>query len=296
MKKPHPYDRSALLHTGNSVYRRTLKRLVIDQIKEDCGKGDQTVQLLKKKGTTIRAALTAKQNGIIAGIEEILWVSHKIGLKGTATVHDGAKITAGQKIIFLEGSVEKILGAERILLNIMQRMSGIATKTHLLSRKIKKYNVRIAGTRKTPLGLLDKKAIAVGGGLTHRLSLEDGILIKNTHWLLQKKWPVVKTRLYGVEVRTEKELTAALALFQKLPKNTAKALLIDNQKPLRIKNLLKKIVPAVRKQIICEASGGITEKNSTAYAKSGVDVISMGALTHSVKALDLSLKIENKHR
>lgn len=291
MHHPHPYDRSKELHTKTALYQKTLTRFILEQIKEDCGEKDLTTALLKNLQKKIRAVITAKQDGMIAGVEEILWTSKKIGLKAKPFAKDGDMVQKGQKICVFEGSVEKILGAERTLLNIMQRMSGIATVTNRLSQKIKKYGVRIAGTRKTPLGLIDKKAIAVGGGLTHRLSLNDGILIKNTHWLLQKQWPVRDTRFYGIEIRTEKELQTALALLKKLNKKTLKALLIDNQKPLRIKKLLKKIPKTLRTEITCEASGGITEKNIMAYAQSGVDILSLGALTHSVKALDLSLKI-----
>lgn len=293
MHNTHPYDRSRFLHTDNPLYRQALERFVMAQIKEDCGKKDRTTDLLKNTKKKICAMLIAKQNGIIAGIEEILWIAKKIGLTTQPLIKDGKKIKKGQKICILKGTIQKILGAERTLLNTLQRMSGIATITHALSEKIKKSGVRIAGTRKTPLGLLDKKAIAVGGGLTHRLSLDDGILIKNTHWLLQKNWPVINTRFYGIEIRTIEELQTALELFKKLNKKTIKALLIDNQKPHRIKKLLKKIPPKLRTKIICEASGGITKKNITHYAKSGVDVLSLGALTHSVKALNLSLKIEN---
>lgn len=291
MHSTHPYDRSRFLTTEVPLYRQTLERFIMAQMKEDCGKQDRTTTLLKNPQKKIRAVIITKQNGIIAGIEEILWASKKVGISIQSIVKDGDKIQKGQKICILKGTIQKILGAERTLLNTLQRMSGIATITHALSEKIKKTGVRIAGTRKTPLGLLDKKAIAVGGGFTHRLSLDDGILIKNTHWLLQKKWPVMNTRFYGIEIRTTEELQTALELFKKLNKKTVKALLIDNQKPHRIKKLLKKIPPKLRTKIICEASGGITKKNLSHYAKSGVDVLSLGVLTHSVKALDLSLKI-----
>ena len=217
---------------------------------------------------------------------------------------DGQPITKGTNILALSGKARTLLKIERIVLNMLQRMSGIATATGGIIRKTRN-KVAVAPTRKTVLKYLDKKAVYAGGGATHRIGLHDAILIKDNHLaILKKKYgnymeKAVKEAekkqkhagFIGIEVKSLKEALEAAHAGRKI-KKVPFILLLDNMKP----NKIKEIVAALRKEglrsnVLLEASGGINEKNAGAYAQTGVDVISMGSLTHSVKALDMSMEI-----
>jgi nicotinate-nucleotide pyrophosphorylase (carboxylating) len=185
-------------------------------------------------------------------------------------------------LLKLNGTIKNILKTERTALNILQRMSGIATETNKLVKKIKHKSL-LCSTRKTQWGLLDKKAVMLGGGGTHRLGLHDFILVKDNHLAATDKinWQKLSKKFWEIEVDSTKQ---ALVFARYNPD----AIMLDNFKPQTIKRTIKKLSP----QIIFEASGGITESNLFEYAKTGVDVISMGSLTHSTKSLNINLQVD----
>ncbi len=262
-------------------YKRQVKWLVDFMLNEDLDtKGDITTNTVIKNNPKVTAIITAKETGIIAGLEEIKWITMAYGLQLTAYTKDGQKTKKNEKIIKLSGRIKDILKLERTILNILQRMSGIATQTNKLTTK---NGPLLCSTRKTQWGLLDKKAVTLGGGGTHRLGLYDWILIKDNHIKQISDFRFQISDFYEIECKAEKQ---ALGLAKQNPG----ALMLDNMKPEKIKKLVKQI-NKINPNIIIEASGGITEKNIHEYQKTGVDIISLGSLTHSAKSLDISLNI-----
>ena len=266
---------------SNLKYNTQVKWFTDFMLQEDLGEtGDITSDTVLKNNPKVTAIITAKEKGVIAGLEEIKWLLTAYSLQLTAFTKDGNKIKKDEKIIKLSGNIKTILKLERTILNILQRMSGIATQTNKLTTK---NSPLLCPTRKTQWGLLDKKAVVLGGGGTHRLGLYDWILIKDNHLKITNFQLLIFKKFYEVECKDEKQVFE----FAKLNPG---AIMLDNMKPKKI----KKLVPQIRKinpNIILEASGGITEKNIKGYQKTGVDVISLGSLTHSTKVLDLSLNI-----
>jgi len=289
----------------NPTYKRQLKTLTTFFINEDLGgKGDVTSDLMIKNNKIVTAKIIAKESGILAGLTEVIWLASSYKLQVTSYKNDGDKIMREQNLFKLKGRIKTILQLERTLLNILQRMSGIATQTNKLV-KLTNNKVLICPTRKTQWGLLDKKAVTLGGGGTHRLGLYDWPLIKDNHLKIANfKFQI--SNFHEIEVTNEKELLQAL-------KHNPGAIMLDNFSPTKIKKiftllnrpLAEPLLPVGKRRqfnrankyylninkTIIEASGGINEKNIAEYAKTGVDVISIGALTHSTKALDISLDI-----
>lgn len=279
------FNQKEKLTLKNRKYFRQVKWLVNFMLDEDLDKiGDITSDTLIKNNKKITAIIKAKETGIIAGIEEIKWLAIGYRIQVTGYKKDGGRVKKGDKIIKLTGNIKTILKLERTILNILQRMSGIATETARLSKLCP--NILICPTRKTQWGLLDKKAVTVGGGGTHRLGLYDWILVKDNHIKCtnyEMNTKLRTTKFWEIEVKNKKELKKALIL-------KPNAIMLDNMMPKQIKNILK-ILKKTHIDIIFEASGMINEHNIKQYAKSGVDVISLGALTHSAKALDICLDI-----
>ena len=294
------WDRSRFLTIKNKDYLDYAKKLINGQLKEDIGNGDITTNSLIEEGKKIKAFVIVKQDGIVAGIEE----AFLFGLNIRKIKNDGDKAKKGEAIIEIYDDAKKILAYERTLLNIMQRMSGIATAAYN-TKKIIGNKCFISGTRKTLFGLLDKKALSVGGALTHRISLNDSILIKDNHLELlnnniKKALELAnksnKARYIEIEVKNENEALEAANVINKLKTKKLFAIMFDNMDTSTIKSTIIKINNKIRdnnskKRILFEASGGINEKNVMEYSKTGVDVISLGYLTHSAKALDISLGI-----
>lgn len=263
---------------------------------EDIGQGDVTVAAVIPPNVTAKAELVAKEDGVVAGIEEATILAEYLGLKVVPKVSDGFKIKNMQVLAEISGDAQTILTVERTMLNLLSRMSGIATRTANLNQKLQKAGVktRIAATRKTVPGLLffDKKAIVIGGGDPHRLHLDDMLLIKDNHLALvgsveeavkKAKEKASFTKKIEVEVATVKDAIKAA-------KAGADIVMLDNFSPKDAKAASE----ALRRagiNVFLEASGGITEDNLLDYAAANVDVISLGALTHSVKGLDISLEI-----
>lgn len=274
--------------------------LVVDQaLAEDLGWGDITTQALIPPEWQGRASIVARSSGILAGTEVAGMVFHRVdsSIKFEALVSDGAGLKPGDIIARVEGGVAGILKAERVALNFLQRLSGIASETHRYVEAIRGLNVRIMDTRKTTPGLrfLEKYAVRIGGGYNHRLHLGDGILIKDNHLAVlrskdmsmkevvteakQKAPHILKIE---VEVKTAEEALEAVDAG-------ADIVLMDN---MSLKEM-RHTVGLIGGRALVEASGGITLDNVHRVAETGVDFISIGALTHSAKVLDISLKLES---
>tara|TARA_Y100000310_G_scaffold345853_1_gene471420 strand:- start:4963 stop:5853 length:891 start_codon:yes stop_codon:yes gene_type:complete len=287
------FDRGNTLNLKNKEYHSYINNLFNSQLNEDIDKGDITTDSLIDKNKKIKATIIAKQEGIVAGIEEskLMTKNEKVKIRKK----DGSRVKNKDIIMEIYGNARKIMRYERTLLNILQRMSGIATLTYNIKKLAK--NCFIAATRKTLPHLIDKKAVAVGGALTHRINLNDFILIKDNHLAIlgndiEKALKLTnnKSEYVEIEVKNEKEALRAAKAINKLKSKKLFAILFDNMKASAIKSTIKKI--NTHKIILFEASGNINETNVNKYSKTGVDIVSLGLLTHSAKVLDISLEIE----
>jgi nicotinate-nucleotide pyrophosphorylase (carboxylating) len=279
------------------VPREVLEEKLKQILAEDVGKGDVTSEAVVPAGVTVEAEVIAKEAGVAAGIEETVIFAESLGLNVKAEVMDGDEVKSGTVILKISGNARTILSAERTMLNLLSRMSGIATATRRLTEKLRKANLtaKVAATRKTAPGLLyfDKKAVVVGGGDPHRLRLDDMILIKDNHVAIagSVENAVKKAKASGSSKKIEAEVTS-VADALKAAAAGADIVMLDNFSPKQV----REAVEALKKagffgKVLLEVSGGITEQNLLEYASAQVDVISMGALTHSVKALDISLEV-----
>jgi nicotinate-nucleotide pyrophosphorylase (carboxylating) len=265
---------------------------------EDTAHGDTTSEALIPHDLTGKAELLAKETGILAGIDVAVRVFQRIDPLATADIYirDGKNIKAGDIIGTITGSVIAIMKAERVALNFLQRMSGIASTTEKYVTEVEGLPVKILDTRKTTPGLrtLEKYAVRTGGGQNHRLHLGDGVLIKDNHIAalramgLNLRDIITKARQnipegtdIEIEVTNTKEALEAL-------KAGADIIMLDNMTPSE----MRQVVNLVEGQAKIEASGGVTLENVHQIAMTGVDYISVGALTHSYKALDISLEME----
>ncbi|KAA5805682.1 carboxylating nicotinate-nucleotide diphosphorylase [Thermoanaerobacterium thermosaccharolyticum] len=272
------------------IDRLIAQRLIDSYLLEDLAWGDITTDMLVPKGTKSKGYVYAKDDGIIAGIDVFLMVFNTIDndIEYKKYFKDGEAIKKGDLILETYGDLNSCLKAERVALNLIQRMSGIATYVRKLSDMIKGTNARLTDTRKTMPGLryFDKYAVSVGGGVNHRYNLSDGILIKDNHIkavggiknaLTMIKSGISHTKKVEIEVETIHELKEAL-------KYGADIIMLDNMTI----DMMKEAVEITNGRAILEASGNINESNILDVAKTGVDIISIGAITHSVKALDIS--------
>ncbi len=281
------------------IPRAILQNILLKFIEEDVGFGDITTENLIPFGIEAKAEIIAKENLVVAGIEEVKILFELMGVQVTEAVKDGEEVKAGKIIMKLEGDARNILTAERTALNLLMRMSGIATATRRLIEKIRKagFHSCIAATRKTAPGLryFDKKAILIGGGDTHRLRLDDAVLIKDNHIAIiggvkkairLAKKSVSFAKKIEIEVRSPKEALDAA-------KAGADIIMLDNMSIEEVEESMKLLeAENLRSNVIIEISGGVTEENILNYAKMKPDVISIGYLTHSVKSVDISLKIK----
>jgi len=279
------------------VPRRIMEEKLKQILFEDIGQGDVTATAVIPPKLQVKAEVIAKEDGVVAGIEEATILAEYMGLEVRAKATDGEKIKNKQVLLQISGDAQTILSVERTLLNVLSRMSGIATKTRVLTEKLQKAKVkaRIAATRKSAPGLLyfDKKAVVIVSGDPHRLHLDDMILIKDNHLAIvgsveeavkRAKANASFTKKIEVEVTNiEDALTAADA--------GADIVMLDNFSPKQVKAAGEKLRKAGFTNVLLEVSGGITAENLLDYASSQVDIISLGELTHSVKALDISLEI-----
>jgi len=279
------------------VPRRIVEEKLKQILADDIGQGDVTAAAVIPANSTVKAEVIAKEEGVVAGIEEATYLLEYLGLTVRAKVADGEKIKNKQVLMQISGDGQTILSGERTMLNLLSRMSGIATKTRMLIEKLEKVNAKtkIAATRKSAPGLLyfDKKAVIIGGGDSHRSHLDDMILIKDNHLAIigtveeavkRAKANASFTKKIEIEVTNiEDALKAAKA--------GADIIMLDNFSPKQAKDAGEALGKAGFGKVLLEVSGGITGENLLDYASAQVDIISLGELTHSVKALDISLEI-----
>ncbi|CCF15358.1 nicotinate-nucleotide diphosphorylase [Brevibacillus laterosporus GI-9] len=278
--------------------KRELQRKIEEWLFEDVGHGDITTMATipaDEKGTGI---LYAKKSGLIAGLDIAEQVFHTVDheLSFQRFVTEGSQVQKGNVIAEVTGSVQAILTGERLALNLLQRLSGIATRTQLFVKEISHTQARIVDTRKTTPGLrlLEKYAVRVGGGHNHRFALYDAVMIKDNHSKGAGgiKEAVRKAREaipHTMKIEVEAE---SLMQVQEALEAGADIIMLDNMSC----DLMREAVQIISGKAIIEASGGVTLETVRAIAETGVDVISVGGLTHSVAALDISLDLNQRKR
>ncbi|MEK6599922.1 MAG: carboxylating nicotinate-nucleotide diphosphorylase [Deltaproteobacteria bacterium] len=270
-----------------------IQDIIETALAEDIGSGDVTTMAIADKNDEGAVEIIAKENLVVAGIliAEAVFktIDKKIEFKPFVT--DGDNVRKGKAIAKVSGKLSTLLAGERVALNFLQRLSGIATLTRLFTDKIKGFNIKILDTRKTTPGLriLEKYAVRMGGGWSHRFGLCDGVLIKDNHIaavgsvaeaVLRARDNAPKNMLIEVETKNISEVKEALLAG-------ADVIMLDNMKPAAMRQAVK----IVGKTALVEASGGVNLKNIRAIAKTGIDFISVGALTHSARAVDISMKV-----
>ena len=273
-------------------------REIIKMVYQDIGFEDLTSNAVINPDTHIRAQIISREDGVLSGVDLARSIFEEFSIKSTVKLFDGENVGPDNVVMEIEGDARTILSVERTVLNIIMRMSGISTITAKLIDEVREVNkdIIVAGTRKTTPGLqfLEKQAIRVGGGDTHRYRLDDCILIKDNHVALvgSVKTAVEKAKQYvsftkKVEVEVESTgdaLEAAMA--------GADIILLDNMNPNEVRNVLKALENKdIREKVLIEVSGGINPNNIVEYAETGADVISTGFITHSAKSLDMTLEI-----
>lgn len=276
--------------------KQIIDLFIKNAVAEDLGDGDHTSLSTIPANAQGQAKLIIKEEGILAGVQLALRIFEFIdpNLVVEEFMHDGEEVRYGDIVLTVVGSTHSILLAERLVLNCMQRMSGIATKTHHIVALLNGYKTKLLDTRKTTPGLryIEKWAVRIGGGVNHRIGLYDMILIKDNHVdyaggianAINAANDYLKAN--AKELQIEIEVRNLSELSTVLTTGNVDRVMLDN---FEIKEL-KEAIKLIDGRFITEASGGITEANIIDYAACGVDFISMGALTHSVKSLDMSLK------
>ena len=273
-----------------------LDEFVRRALSEDLGDGDHTSLACINEDRKSAARLEVRERGILAGIgvAKRVFELYDSSLEMEILKNDGDSVIEGDIAFIVKGSARSILSTERLVLNLMQRMSGIATKTHQMVEMISHTDAILLDTRKTTPGIrfIEKEAVAIGGGGNHRFGLYDMIMIKDNHidYAGGISKAIQKTHTYldanNKKLKIEIEVRSLNELDEVLTEGKVHRIMLDNFSPKEIENALKRIP----QEYETEASGGITEENIVAYAETGVDFISVGALTHSVKSLDLGLK------
>ena len=266
------------------------KKQLLQFLAEDIGKGDITSSLLSKRRISVR--IISRENGIIAGTTYAKEIFKLEECSTKILKKDGSRIKPNQTVMTITGDAEKILMCERTVLNLLTRMSGIATQTNELVKKIPK-KVKLYATRKTAPGLryFDKEAVEIGGGNKHRLRLDEMVMIKDNHIAVENSLLSIikkaKKKYKKFEVEVENTSDAVLAA-----KEGAAIIMLDNFSPYQIKNAIKILKNhKLRNKVMLEASGGINSTNISKYGQTGVDIISVGSITNSVKGIDMSLEI-----
>ncbi|WP_407414090.1 carboxylating nicotinate-nucleotide diphosphorylase [Methanobrevibacter sp.] len=274
-----------------------MDKIIEYMLAEDEGFGDITSQAVVEKGKIVKAYIVSKDEGILAGSDLIRQLFEEKGVKVTFWLADGTKISKSDLLMSLEGDARTILLLERTALNLLMRMSGVASRANHFVNLVKDSNVRIAGTRKTSpaIGKFDKYALKVGGADTHRFGLDDMVLIKDNHIAacgtpLEALKKAKKNTSFSKKIEIEVEtLEDAIECV----KNGADIVMLDNMSPDEVKNVIAELNKLdIRRNSLIEVSGGINEKNIMDYANLGVDIISMGGLTHATRSLDFSLKLQ----
>jgi nicotinate-nucleotide pyrophosphorylase (carboxylating) len=276
--------------------KKAVLRFIDRALKEDIGDGDHSTLASIPDHLEQKAQLLVKDHGILAGVELAKWIFARIdkSLKIETFLKDGDEIDKGDIVLTVEGKVRSILSSERLVLNCMQRMSGIATYTKKMTELIKGTSVQLLDTRKTApnFRICEKWAVKIGGAENHRFGLYDMIMLKDNHvdYAGGVKEAVQATLKYikenDLDLKIEVETRSISEVEEVLETGGVDVIMLDNMLPSTMKEALK----IIGNKCKTEASGGITEKNILEIAETGVDYISVGALTHSYKSLDLSLK------
>ena len=284
--------------------------LVKIALKEDIGRGDVTSELIISPKKSIKAVILAKEDGVVCGLDVARLVFKTVDkkIRFRATTTEGKKVKAGRILARLEGEARNILKAERVALNFLARLSGIATLTNNFVRRVSPYRVKIMDTRKTTPGLriLEKYAVRCGGGFNHRMGLWDQVLIKDNHLLVASRWSLVSSKKplgelikkikrkkpkgmkLEVEVRNLREFKEALKALPDI-------IMLDNMSIKDIKKAVKtryEIRDTRYKTVKLEVSGGVNLNNVQSIAACGAEMVSVGELTHSAKVLDVALNCE----
>lgn len=274
-----------------------LDKIIKYMLDEDEGFGDVTSNAVVEEGKIVNAYIISKDEGILAGINIIRDLFEEYGVKVKFWLTEASKISKGDLLLAIEGDARTILLLERTALNLLMRMSGVATAADHYVKLVDNSSVRVAGTRKTSpaIGKFDKYALKVGGADTHRFSLDDMVLIKDNHiaacgtpleTLLKAKKNTSFSKKIEIEVETLDDAVDCV-------ENGADIVMLDNMNASQVKEVLDKLNELkIRKNSLIEVSGGITDDNITDYVDLGVDIISIGALTHSSRSLNFSLKIK----
>lgn len=286
MSNPHP----RLFHPTSAELRRMFVRI----LSEDIGSGDVTSENTPNR--RIYAEVISNSSGVLSGVAEVKVLLSMYDLKVAKAMKDGSRVKKGDIVLGLNGNSRKMLMTERTVLNILSRMSGISTLTRTYVDAAKQANpkIRVAATRKTTPGFryFEKKACVVGGAIPHRTGLFDMALIKDTHMAVFGSVDGAVSALRrgyvgAVEVEVSSFEDARDAIM-----GGADIVMLDNLLPNKIKKIVKKLTnEGLKRKVLLEASGGVTLKNIKAYAKSGVDVISVGRITYSAQSLDYSMKV-----
>lgn len=271
-----------------------IDKIITMALEEDIGTGDITTLSTIKQDHKICGNLISKESGVVCGLDILSYVFTKVDkeVEVTPFIKDGEKVRKGDIIAKITGNAISVLTGERVALNFIQRLSGIATKTSQLVEMVKGTNAKITDTRKTTPGLrvLEKYAVKTGGGVNHRFNLSDGVLIKDNHIkasgsitnaVVVAKKNVPHTLKIEVEVESIFQIEEAL-------KAGADIIMLDNMNI----EMMKKSVERINGKALIEASGNMGERNLLEVANTGVDLISIGALTHTVKSMDISLRFE----
>jgi nicotinate-nucleotide pyrophosphorylase (carboxylating) len=274
-----------------------LDKIIEYMLAEDEGFGDVTSNAVVEKDRIVNASIVSKDEGILAGIDIIRDLFEEYGVEVTLCLKEGINISKGDLLISLRGDARTILLLERTALNLLMRMSGVATAANEYVDLVSDYGVRIAGTRKTSpaIAKFDKYALNVGGADTHRFALDDMILIKDNHIavcgtpldaLVKAKENASFSKKIEIEVETLEDAVECV-------ENGADIVMLDNMSGSEVKEVIDELERlSIRQNSLIEVSGGITLDNIMDYVEYGIDIISIGALTHSSRSLNFSLRIE----
>jgi nicotinate-nucleotide pyrophosphorylase (carboxylating) len=303
------FDAADELDLSRSPYRDTVYSFFAKMIDEDVDSGDVSLMPRQPYESLLKAKIVAKSPAVIAGLDETIYFASRRDLQMQSDFKNGDIVKPGDILLRINGKAAEILTIERSILNILQRLSGIATNTKTYVNSIAGTNAFIAGTRKTLWGLLDKRAIQCGGGLTHRLGLHDAAILKENHLAILRKsknpdilklavTKMISTypylRFIEIEVTNPDEYRKILDYLKNITAPFPFVIMFDHFEPEQIPELIDETKTRnFHSYILFEASGNISLETVRSYAESGVDVISVGALTHSAKSADFSLLFDS---
>lgn len=288
-----------MLDLSIAAHREYLTEFIERALQEDVGPGDHSSLATIDGAQRGRARMICKSDGVLAGVAIVEFIFRQFAEDAQVEVvlHDGAKAEAGNIILYIDGYVRDILTLERLSLNIIQRLSGVATQTAILVKMLEGTGCKLLDTRKTTpnMRLLEKWAVTLGGGYNHRFGLFDMIMLKDNHIDASGSITaaISRTLAYkqenGIHIPVEIETRSLEDVSEVLKVGGVERIMLDNFSP----ELAKRAVEMIAGKFETECSGGITAQNIRAYAETGVDFISTGSVTHTVKSLDISLKIMN---